>query len=91
MTSHNYIWDTNKISHVAKEYELEEVQEYISKLDQSLYEIGDTNISKEYRELVEDTLELLHQIVGNDNENLYQKGYDEGYGDARSEILSILG
>lgn len=90
MKNHNYTWDTNKIYHVAKEYELEEVQEYINKLDQSLYEIGDTNMSKEYRELVESTLELLHQIVGNDNENLYHKGYDEGYKDARSEIISNI-
>lgn len=90
MKNHDYVWDTNKIHFVAKEYELEEVQEYINYLDDVLYNIGSENMTKEYRELVEKTLELLHQIVGNDNENLYRKGYDEGYEDARDEIISNI-
>lgn len=90
MTNHDYVWDTNKIYHVAKEYELEEVQLYINKLDKALYDIGNENMTREYRELIEDTLELLQQIVGKDNENLYDKGYDEGYKDGRDELLSII-
>lgn len=88
MPNHDYIWDTNKIYGIAV---LEEVKEYIDFLDKALYEIGNENMSKEYRELVEKTLELLHQIVGNDNDDvIYDKGYDEGYKDAREEILSLI-
>lgn len=77
----DYSWDLNNIIQKSNELGSGLVEGFSLQLDSFLY--NNKNLTEEQKIMTEKTIEFLHGLVNIDGaDNLYEKGYNQGYDDA---------
>lgn len=86
---HDHKWSLSNISYKSRDLGHKSIEEFSLQLDG--YLSNNKNMSKEQEDMIQKTIELLHSLVADEPDGLlYEKGYEEGYEDAKHEIRSMI-